>query len=89
LFTAVSAYRLDSRLLGRISTPTLVMDPDDEEFFPGQPDEFFDGLRTTKVLARFRREDGAGFHCEPYARSAANLRMLDFFESEIRKAAGR
>jgi hypothetical protein len=89
LFTAVSAYRLDSQLLGQISTPTMVMDPDNEEFFPGQSAEFFDGLRATKVLARFRYEDGAGFHCEPYARGAANLRMLDFFESEIRKTAGR
>lgn len=89
LFTAVSRFRLDDDVIRRISTPTLVMDPDDEEFFTGQPQEFYDALTAPKVLARFRREDGAGFHCQPYARNAANLRMLDFFADELRKAARR
>jgi dienelactone hydrolase len=89
LFTAIGRFRLTDELIGGITTPTLVMDPDDEEFFPGQPQEFFDALTAPKVLARFRREDGAGSHCQPYARGAANLRMLDFFDDELRKAARR
>jgi alpha-beta hydrolase superfamily lysophospholipase len=89
LFTAVSRFRLDDQLIGRITTPTLVFDPDDEEFFPGQPEEFYDALTAPKVLARFRREDGAGSHCQPYARNAANLRMLDFFDDQLRWAAQR
>jgi hypothetical protein len=89
LFHTVATFALDDILIAAITTPTLVMDPDDEEFFPGQPTEFYDALTARKVLARFRREDGADRHCQPYARNLANLRMMDFFDDELRKAAGR
>jgi Prolyl oligopeptidase family len=89
LFRMVATFVLDGALIAAITTPTLVMDPDDEEFFPGQSKEFFDALTARKVLARFRREDGAEWHCQPYARHLSNLRMMDFFDDELRKAAGR
>jgi hypothetical protein len=83
LFTDVQKFRLTSELLAAITTPTLVMDPDDEQFFPGQPRDFFDGLTAQKELAHFSREDGANIHCQPLARTLTGLRMNDFFDAQL------
>ncbi|MEX5237406.1 alpha/beta fold hydrolase [Kocuria sp. CPCC 205236] len=88
LFTAVSRYRLDE-VATSITTPMLVCDPDDEEFFPGQPQQLYDALTCEKELARFRREDGANHHCEPWARTLVGARMCDFFDRHLEQAPQR
>jgi hypothetical protein len=59
----------------KITTPMLITDPEDEQFFPGQ-----------KVLAQFTAAQGANGHCEPMARHRVDLRMGDFFADQLAKA---
>jgi hypothetical protein len=79
LFTAVGKFRLDD-VIGQITTPTLVADPDNEQFFEGQRRRVFDALRCEKELARFTAAEGADHHCQPLARELTALRMNDFFD---------
>jgi hypothetical protein len=70
-------------VVDRITTPLLVADPDDEAFFPGQPQQLYDALPGPKVLARFTRADAANHHCQPMARHAFALRMTDFLAAQL------
>jgi hypothetical protein len=83
LFTAVSAYRLGDEVDG-ITTPLLITDPDDEQFFPGQPQQLFDRLTGPKGLVRFTADEGANGHCEPMARSLRDTRIYDWLEGYLR-----
>jgi hypothetical protein len=67
----------------QITTPTLVTDPDDEEFWPGQSREMFDLLQAPKQLVRFTREDGAGHHCQPLGRTLTTMTVNDFFADNL------
>ncbi|GAA3610183.1 alpha/beta hydrolase family protein [Microlunatus ginsengisoli] len=82
LFTEVNRYTLDG-VVDKISTPMLITDPDDEQFFPGQPQELYDALTCSKVLLRFTAAEGANAHCEPMARHLVDLRMGDFFAGQL------
>jgi hypothetical protein len=85
LFRAVGDYRLEE-VAGRIDTPMLICDPDDEAWFAGQPRELYDALRCEKELAHFSREDGANHHCEPWARDLVSARTCDFFQRHLELA---
>ena len=61
----------------------MVVDPEDEAFFPGQPEQLYQALPGPKVLARFTRTEGANHHCQPLARNLFGLRMADFFEDQL------
>jgi hypothetical protein len=82
VFAAVQAFTLDG-LVDRITTPLLITDPDDEEFFPGQSQELFDGLRCEKEIVRFTAEQGANHHCEPMARGLVGEVMTDFLAAHL------
>ncbi|HEX3784051.1 MAG TPA: hypothetical protein VHX38_30720 [Pseudonocardiaceae bacterium] len=82
LFRAVGRYRL-ADVAGGIRTPMLICDPDDEAWFTGQPRELYDALCCEKELVQFFREDGANYHCEPWARGLVAARMCDFFQKHL------
>ncbi|RJP35689.1 MAG: dipeptidyl aminopeptidase [Actinobacteria bacterium] len=65
-------------VIGQIECPMFVADPDDEQFWPGQPREVYDALNCPKTIVRFAREEGANWHCEPKARSLYDQRMFDW-----------
>jgi hypothetical protein len=44
LYKAVEQYKLGAEV-EQISTPLLICDPEDEQFFPGQPQELYDRVR--------------------------------------------
>ena len=85
LFTEVNKYTLYD-VVDKITTPLLITDPDDEQFFPGQPQELYDALVCAKVLVRFTAAQGANAHCEPMARHLVDLRMGDFFADQLAKS---
>jgi hypothetical protein len=66
----------------------LICDPDDEDWFTGQPRELYDALRCEKELVHFSREDGANLHCEPWARGLVTARMCDFFQRHLELVEG-
>ncbi len=69
--------------MSNITTPLLITDPDDEQFFPGQPQELYDLVPGTKKLVRFTAHEGANGHCEPMARSLRDTRIFDWLEGYL------
>ena len=65
-------------------TPLLITDPDDEQFFPGQPQQLYDLVPGTKQLVRFTAHEGANGHCEPMARSLRDTCIFDWLEGYLR-----
>jgi hypothetical protein len=54
-------------VVGRIKAPTLVLDYDFEQFYPGQPQEMFDKLTAPKEYVKLTAATGAQLHCSPMA----------------------
>ena len=67
-----------------ITTPLLITDPDDEQFFPGQPQQLYDLVPATKELIRFTAHEGANGHCEPMARSLRDTHIFDWLDGHLR-----
>jgi hypothetical protein len=84
LFRAVGKYHL-ADVAGRIQTPVLICDPEDESWFTGQPRELYEALCCEKELVRFSRKDGANYHCEPWARGLVAARTCDFLQRHLER----
>ncbi|MFE9864353.1 hypothetical protein ACFYPZ_16700 [Streptomyces sp. NPDC005506] len=65
VLTAVSLDITD--VVGRIQMPTLVLDYDYEQFYPGQPRQMFDKLTSPKDHLKLTAATGAQLHCSPMA----------------------
>jgi hypothetical protein len=82
LLCTIRKYRIDG-VVGKIRTPTLICDTDDDGWFAGQPRQLYDALRCEKELVHYSREDGAGYYCEPWARGLASATLCDFFQKHL------
>jgi dienelactone hydrolase len=81
---AVRAYRITPEEAARITTPLLLTDPENEQFWPGQTQQLADMATGTSVTVEpFGAADGADLHCEPLARRATNERLFDWLESHL------
>ncbi len=82
--TAIVEYN-NSKVLGRIRMPALVINNEIEQFFPGQAKQLYDGMTHSrrKKLVTFTVAQGAQFHCEPMAPQLRNSAVIDFFDSVI------
>lgn len=76
-----------TRIVGRIKCPTLVLDYDDEVFYPGQPREFFELLRTRKEFRLMRAATGAQLHCSPMAPQQHCEVVFDWLEDTLGRGA--
>jgi hypothetical protein len=83
LYQAVAAYRLNGEEQ-QITTPLLITDPEDEQFWPGQSRELYDRLPGLKEIVSFTAHEGASRHCEPMARSLRETRIFDWLEGYLR-----
>ncbi|MEU8464498.1 alpha/beta hydrolase [Streptomyces sp. NPDC029003] len=54
-------------VVGRIKAPTLVLDYDGEQFYPGQPRQLYDRLTAPKDYLKLTAAEGAQLHCSPMA----------------------
>ncbi|MGW6685157.1 alpha/beta hydrolase family protein [Streptomyces sp. NPDC054961] len=62
------AMSLDiSAVVPKIKAPTLVLDYDFEEFYPGQPKRMYDLLRSRRAYVKLTGATGAQLHCSPMA----------------------
>ena len=68
---------------GQITTPTLVMAPELEQFWPGQSQELYGLLTAPKTLARFTVAQGAQFHDEPMAPQHRNAVLFDWMSETL------
>ena len=70
-------------MAGQITTPLLILNPDDEQFFPGQPEELYGLLPGEKAIIGFSQAQGANFHCQPTGRQLTHTQMLDFLADHL------
>jgi hypothetical protein len=77
LFTEVRKYQVRD-VAGQITTPMLILDPADEQFFPGQPQQVYDLLPGQREIIGFTQAQGANFHCQPTGRQLTHTQMLDW-----------
>ncbi|HEY3833382.1 MAG TPA: prolyl oligopeptidase family serine peptidase [Acidimicrobiia bacterium] len=82
-FVEAQRYRVTPELAAQITTPMLIADPDEEQFFPGQPQRLYDMLLGAKRIVHFAASEGASGHCQPMARALAAQRFFDFFDDEL------
>jgi dienelactone hydrolase len=82
LFTEVRKYQLRD-VAGQITTPTLILNPDNEQFFPGQPKQLYDLLPGEKEIIGFTQAQGANFHCQPTGRQLTHTQMLDWLADHL------
>ena len=64
LYQEVMKYRLGEEVK-QITTPLLITEPEDEQFWPGQSRTLHDLLPGRRELVRFTAAEGANRHCEP------------------------
>ncbi|MGW1297997.1 alpha/beta hydrolase family protein [Streptomyces sp. NPDC002533] len=67
----------------KVAAPTLVLDYDDEQFYPGQPRELYDLLRTRKEYVKLTAATGAQLHCSPMAPQQHNEVVFDWLEDTL------
>jgi dienelactone hydrolase len=68
----------------RVTSPTLVVDYDDEQFYPGQPRQLLNLLRSPKHYVRLTRADGAQLHCSPMAPQFQAETVFDWLDHTLR-----
>ncbi|MBO0657342.1 alpha/beta hydrolase [Streptomyces triculaminicus] len=76
-------------VVGRIKVPTLVLDYEDEQFYPGQPAEFHEKLRCPKKYVKLTAATGAQLHCSPMAPQQHGEVVFDWLEDTLGRRAGR
>jgi dienelactone hydrolase len=82
LFTEVRRYQVRD-VAGQITTPLLILDPDNEQFFPGQPQQLYDLLPGEKEIIEFTQAQGANFHCQPTGRQLTHTQMFDWLADHL------
>ena len=65
----------------RVSTPTAILSPELEQFFPGQPQELRKWMKAPRTLIKFTVAEGGEYHCEPMAPQLRNERVFDWLET--------
>ncbi len=81
---AAGALKIDDATIAEITSPTLVIDYEFEEFYPGQADELYEKLTTkTKDLVRLTSANGAQYHCAPMAPQWRNEIVFDWLEDTL------
>jgi hypothetical protein len=83
LFTEVRKYQVRD-VVGQIRTPMLVLNPEHEQFYPGQAQRLYDLLPGEKAIIGFSAAQGADFHCQPTGRQLTHTQMLDWLSVFIR-----
>jgi hypothetical protein len=67
----------------RITTPTAILSPELEQFFPGQSQTMHKRIKPSTVIP-FTVAEGAEYHCEPMAPQLRNERVFDWLETHAR-----
>ncbi|WP_328733211.1 alpha/beta hydrolase [Streptomyces caniferus] len=70
-------------VVGRIKMPTLVLDYEDEQFYPGQPRRMFDKLTAPKDYVKLTAATGAQLHCSPMAPQQHCEVVFDWLQEKL------
>ena len=69
-----------------IKCPTLVLEAEKDDSFPGQPKKVFDALTCPKKHILFTEEEGAEEHCQCGASALSNQRIFDWLDETFQKS---
>lgn len=86
LYRTVLDYQLSNEI-NKITTPLLITDPEDEQFWPGQSRQLYDRLPGPKELLPFTAAEGASRHCEPLACALRDTRIFDWLDEYLASPA--
>ncbi|MBW2618971.1 MAG: alpha/beta fold hydrolase, partial [Deltaproteobacteria bacterium] len=70
-----------------VRCPTLVIQSQDEQAYPGQAKQLYQALTCPKTLMPFTRKDMASWHCQMGALAISNQRIFDWLDKTL--AGGR
>ena len=87
-FLMISVYHLRN-VAEKITCPTLVIDSEHDQFFPGQARKLYDALVCPKDFLVFTAEEGAGEHCQIGAAYLSSERIMDWLEERLGGAGER
>ncbi|MGB7882322.1 MAG: alpha/beta fold hydrolase [Nitrososphaeraceae archaeon] len=79
LITGAKNYTLKD-IIKNITCPTLVLDAEKDDSFPGQPKKVYDDLRSPKKYILFTQDEGAEEHCQCGAAALSNQRIFDWVD---------
>jgi pimeloyl-ACP methyl ester carboxylesterase len=80
LITSAKKYTLKD-IIKNITCPTLVLDAEKDDSFPGQPKKVFDALTSpNKKYILFTQDEGAEEHCQSGAAALSNQRIFDWID---------
>lgn len=82
-FAKALDFNVKDGVAEKISCPTLVLDPEDDLFFKGQPQQLFDHLTCRKTMIHFSRAEGAGAHCQVGATRLSCARIFDWLDETL------
>jgi hypothetical protein len=83
LYQEVMKYKLGDEVKD-ITTPVLVTNPEDEQFWPVQSQQLYDMLPGDKQLVEFTAAEGANRHCEPMGMGIRDARIYDWLDNYLR-----
>lgn len=78
----VRRYNVAS-VASQITTPLLVLSPEDEQFWPGQAEQLASLTSAVSTLVPFSAAEGAAGHCQPMARGLTAQRMFDWLDEKV------
>ncbi len=79
-------YRLHCGIADKIKCPTLVLEAEKDDSFPGQPQKVFNTLTCPKMDILFTEEEGADEHCQCGASALSNQRIFDWLDQTFQKS---
>ncbi|MGV9827712.1 alpha/beta hydrolase family protein [Gordonia sp. NPDC003429] len=72
-----------AEVAGQITTPLLILSPENEQFWPGQAEQLAALTSTVSTVVRFTAAEGADGHCQPLARTLTAQRMFDWLDERV------
>ena len=72
-------------IVQNIKCPTLVLEAEKDDSFPGQPKKVYDALTSPKKYIIFTEEEGTEEHCQCGALSLSNQRIFDWLDETFQK----
>lgn len=78
----VRAYTV-ADVADRITTPLLILSPENEQFWPGQAEELAALTPAVSSVVSFTAAEGADGHCQPLARALTAQRMFDWLDETL------
>lgn len=79
---AVRRYTV-AEVAGQITTPLLILSPENEQFWPGQAEQLASLTGTVSTVIPFTAAEGADGHCQPLARTLTAQRMFDWLDERL------